>query len=53
MDIDNVDVVGTTAVETGNLSTLMNADTASKAGATALQVMKILIMQVELLLIEN
>ena len=34
MDIDNVDVVGTTAVETGNLSTLMNADTASKAGAT-------------------
>ena len=34
MDIDNVDVVGTTAVETGNLSTLMNGDAASKAGAT-------------------
>ena len=34
MDIDNVDVVGTTAVETGDLSTLMNADAASKAGAT-------------------
>jgi len=34
MDIDNTDVVGTTAVEVGNLSTLMNADAASKAGAT-------------------
>ena len=34
MDIDNVDVVGTTAVETGDLSALMNADAASKAGAT-------------------
>ena len=34
MDIDNVDVVGTDAVEVGNLSTLMNADTAAKNGAT-------------------
>jgi prefoldin subunit 5 len=34
MDIDNVDVVGTDAVEVGNLSTLMNADAAAKAGAT-------------------
>lgn len=34
IDVDNTDVVGTDAVETGNLSTLMNADAASKAGAT-------------------
>lgn len=34
MDIDNVDVVGTAAVETGNLSTLMQADAAAIAGAT-------------------
>jgi len=34
MDIDNTDVVGTSTVEVGDLSTLMNADAAAKAGAT-------------------
>ena len=34
MDIDNVDDTSSTAVETGDLSALMNADAAAKAGAT-------------------
>ena len=34
IDLDNTDEVGTTAVETGDLSDLMNADTAAKAGAS-------------------